>query len=110
MRIFEHISDAPCTFTLFVDVEDVIDNVCGGVAMLGFERMALIGRPLSDIFPLVRDVPPRTRMSNNKQQYYLKDNTFLLKDSSFSVESYFVPELEAEHARYRVFNIAHLEL
>lgn len=105
--IFGDTPDTPYTFTFFVNVEDVIDDACGGVAMVGYERKELIGKPISNIFPLMRDAPAHAWMKDGDGRYYLEHNSLLLKDKSLSVESCFVPESGTGHTRYRVFNIVH---
>lgn len=94
------------SFTFIIGSDERILDVSNGVAMVGYERAELVGKPLADIFPLVRDAPAHKRTLGDTS-YSIRNNILLLGDkSSLQTQSYFVPvEHNEKSASYRMFNI-----
>lgn len=90
-------SDADAWMTC---VSGDIENV------LGCDREYLIGRPITDIFPFIRDVSEKGKAPDRPEQAYdLKDAALMLRDGQErSVEGCVVPRYQGEtFTGYRVF-------
>lgn len=95
------------SFTLVVDNHECIIDASNGIAMFGYEHKQLLGKPIGEFFPLVRDMSYRGH-ALDEPPYYIRENTFLLGDqTSILVESYFIPIAGlGDDMQYRVFTIA----
>jgi PAS domain-containing protein len=75
-------------------------------SVLGYDREYLIGRPITELFPLLRDAPEReTPSSGSERTYQLSDVVLPLRDGGERlIESCVTPRYrDGAFAGYRVF-------
>jgi phage FluMu protein Com len=99
----------PVSFSLSVDERGMINDACQGVEiLLEYPCRELIGKPITDICPLLRDSGSCDNLERSLAAdgaYCLKKNVFLVRDGgTISPESYFISQKDGSSG-YRIFNI-----
>lgn len=86
---------APVSFAVAIDGNGNIIDACRAVLCVGWERGSLVGKHLSEIFPLFRDVPDMKSIAvsaEDGKSFEIRNNTLLLRDGeTLPAESYIVP-------------------
>jgi|WetSurMetagenome_2_1015567.scaffolds.fasta_scaffold147254_1 phage FluMu protein Com len=101
----------PVSFSLAVDENGIITDACHGVeALLEYPWQELIGKPIVDICPILRDGESRSDIHNSlaaDETYKIKKNIFLVRDGgTIAPESYLISQRKnGVFAGYRMFNL-----
>lgn len=87
--------ETPVSFTVKIDEAGNIIDTCRAVLCAGYQRRSLIGKHLSEVFPVLKDAPEMRRFTalvNDGKPFEMHSKAFLLRDGSFApAESYVIP-------------------
>lgn len=92
------------SFMLVVDGGGRVVNSCKGIAALECSRQYVVGKLLADILPLARDSRYQ-EIAPDSENYQIKNNTLLLRDSESPIESHIIPIKENGKQLYRIFSV-----
>lgn len=110
VKTFNDSARGHITFTLFVDRNGRLSDTCRMAEALGIERSYYLNKPVTDIFPLLRDSPFAGASSEAYEGIYqIPHGTLVLKDGlSFDVESIVVPRYQdGIFDGLRIFSVPH---
>ncbi len=99
------------SFAVFLDEHGIIFDACQGAVFAGMDREYVLGKHLSELFPLLHDAPEykNLAMTKRKSEFFeIKDNILLLKDGKkIPCQSSFIFHCgkDKEPQEYRVFNL-----
>lgn len=96
VRVFdEQGKDDPVSFIVKIDGDWNIIDASRAVLRAGWERRSLIGKHLSEVFPLLKGTPEMSHFATSVEggkPFEMRSNAFLLRDGSFApAESYVIP-------------------